>query len=141
MTFDASQEELLCYTLAHRGPGFIHQHAVDAITAQQADERTKPIALAFALIGLCLYIEKGFTGKQVQQVHQRLAARKRAWPTFPLPSSRGSITAADVLTQAPGPARDRAIQSWCAVVWAAYRDSHAPIAKLLPEYLASSGRA
>src|SRR4051812_19228702 len=109
MTLDESQEELLCYTLAHRDPAFIHQHAVDAITAQRADEHTKPVALNFALIGLYLHLEKGFTGKQVQQMHMRLATRKRAWPKFPLPSERGALTPADVLKKPPGPDRDAAI--------------------------------
>ena len=43
-------DELQCYTLAHGDPAFIHQHVVDAWIVQSADDRTKPIGLAFALI-------------------------------------------------------------------------------------------
>lgn len=70
--------DLSYYTLAHRDPSFIHQHIVDAYGAQHADATTKPIALAFALIGLCLYIEEGYSGKQVQRAHMRLAAEGMA---------------------------------------------------------------
>ena len=47
-------DELQCYTLAHGGGTLIHQHVVDAWSAQHADGRTKPIELAFALVGLYL---------------------------------------------------------------------------------------
>jgi hypothetical protein len=49
---------LCCYTLAHGDPSFIHQHVVDAFAAQTADDRTKPIKLALALIGLYLHVER-----------------------------------------------------------------------------------
>jgi len=50
--------ELSYYTLAHPGPASIHQHVVDAFTAQTGDRGLKPIAVAFALTGLCLYLER-----------------------------------------------------------------------------------
>lgn len=123
--------ELCGYTIAHRDPAFIHQHVVDAFAAQHADEQTKPIALTFALVGLYLHLEAGRTGKQVQRVHMQLARRKHQWPSFPLPANRGKITAASVLAVPAGPARDRAIDAWCASVWEAYRESHSAVADLL----------
>jgi len=107
----------------HPDPSFIHQHLVDAYTAQHADEHTKPIALAFALIGLYLYLEKNYTGKAVQRAHVRLGWRRTPWPRFDLPEQRGNITAADVLAVPPGPERDAAIRQWCVSVWDAYRAS------------------
>lgn len=133
MTYTDDENELLAYTLAHTAPAFIHQHAVDAITLQRADVHTKPIAVTFALVGLYLHLEKGLTGRQVQQMHQRLAATKRAWPTFPLPAKRGSLTAADALAQPPGLDRDHAIEVWCASVWHVYRPCRQPIIDLLAE--------
>jgi Family of unknown function (DUF5946) len=126
-------EQLQHYTLAHRDPAFIHQHVVDARTAQHADERTKPIALAFALIGLYLRVEHGRNGRQVQQAHMRLARRRRDWPAFPLPAERGSMTAVQVFAAPAGTARDRAIDDWCAAVWRAFAASHDAVAKLLRE--------
>lgn len=68
--------ELQCYTLAHGDVEFIHQHVVDVWAAQHADETTKPIGLAFALVGLYLHVERGVSGRQVQRVHMALARRK-----------------------------------------------------------------
>ncbi len=72
-TAQASYNELSYYTLALRDPAFIHQHIVDAFAAQTADEHTRPIKLTFALAGLYLHVEKGFTGRQVQ-------LRTCSWP-------------------------------------------------------------
>ena len=55
--------EMAYYTLAHSSPSFLHQHVVDAHTAQHTDETTKPIAIVFALIGLYLFLEKDFSGR------------------------------------------------------------------------------
>ncbi len=38
--------ELCCYTLAHRDPGFIHQHVVDAFAAQAEGPGTSPVGMA-----------------------------------------------------------------------------------------------
>jgi hypothetical protein len=84
--------ELAFYTLAHGDSAFIHQHVVDAFAVQHADENTKPIAVVFGLAGLYLHIEKGFTGRQVQLAHMRMATRSKQWPQIPLPEKRGEIT-------------------------------------------------
>jgi hypothetical protein len=141
MILDESLEpfdELSFYTLAHPDPAFIHQHIVDASIAQTANEDTKPIAVAFSLIGLCLYLEKNYTGKRVQLAHMALARRKREWPKFDLPESRGEITIADVLSELPGERRDAKIREWCASVWAAYADSHQQVRDLVSSYLHDS---
>ena len=126
-------DELCCYTLTRGDPSFVHQHVVDAFTAQRADERTKPIALTFALAGLYLHSEKQVSGKQVQRVHMQMAQKKRAWPLFALPPDRGAITAADVLAAPSGPERDRAIDAWCNSVWQAFRESRPTVVDLLQE--------
>ncbi len=131
----ASYDELCAYTLAHRDPSFIHQLVVDAYTAQHADESTKPIPVAFALAGLYLHCDRGFSGKQVQRVHMLLARRKRPLPSFALPGKRGVLTAIDVMAAPPGPDRDRAIDEWCRSVWLAWRDSHGTVADWLQKEL------
>jgi Family of unknown function (DUF5946) len=123
--------ELCAYTLTHTGASFIHQHVVDAFTAQHADERTKPIGLTFALVGLYLHVEKDFSGRQVQRAHMDLARHKRTWPTFVLPQNRGSISVADVMSAPAGPERDAAIHAWSAAVWSAFRENQPAIAELL----------
>lgn len=141
MSQDEAQErfyELSYYTLAHPDPAFIHQHIVDTFTAQAADRDSKPIAVAFALIGLCLYLEKNYTGKQVQLAHMALARRNREWPKFDLPESRGEITVADILSEPAGPGRDAKIREWCASVWQAYSESHQKVLDLISRYLHDS---
>ncbi len=134
MTERDAYHELCGYTVTRGDPAFIHQHVVDAFTAQTADENTKPITLTFALVGLYLHVERHFTGKQVQQAHGYLARRKRSWPSFPLPGKRGATTAIDVLAHSAGHARDEAIHAWCASVWDAFRETHDLVANLLSSY-------
>jgi hypothetical protein len=131
MTAQDQYTELSYYTLSHPDPSFVHQYAVDAFTAQQADSHTKPIAVAFALIGLYLHVERNQTGKQVQRVHTLLARRRRVWPRITLPAQRGEITVNDVLNAPAGPERDALIERWCASVWEAYSASRDQVLDLL----------
>jgi hypothetical protein len=126
-------DALCAYTLTHGDPSFIHQHVVDAFAAQHADARTKPIGLAFALVGLYLCVEKNVAGREVQRTHMRLARRKRDWPTFELPRDRGAMTAIDVMAAPPGAARDQAIREWCASVWRPFSAQRATVEELLRE--------
>jgi hypothetical protein len=126
--------ELSYYTLAHQDMSFIHQHIVDAYTAQTADERTKSITITFSLAGLFLYIEKGYTGRQVQQFHMIMAKNKRAWPAFVLPAKRGEINVSHVLAISPGPGRDKMIHQWCVSVWEAFKDNRKTIEDLIKQF-------
>ena len=126
-------DELCGYTLTHGDPAFIHQHVIDAFAAQNATDTSKPIQVTFALVGLYLCVEKGFTGRQVQQVHRQLARRRGNWPSFTLPSTRGQLTAIDVMKAPEGPERDRAIHEWCAVVWGAFTGNRSIIIGMLNE--------
>ena len=123
--------KLSCYTQTHPDPSFIHQYAVDAFAAQCADGNTKPITISFALISLYLHLEKGFSGREVQIAHVKLAKHRKEWPKFDLPASRGNITVYDVLDAPRGPKRDEMIHKWCISVWDAYSDSHKKVAELV----------
>ena len=133
MVDDDAYNELAAYTLTRGDPAFIHQHVVDAFAAQHATADSKPIGVAFALIGLYLHVERGRSGREVQQAHMRLGRRRRQWPTFDLPTHRGEMTIDDVLDAAPGSERDQAIDDWCASVWQAWSGSHARVVALLDE--------
>ncbi|HEV7424193.1 MAG TPA: DUF5946 family protein [Candidatus Paceibacterota bacterium] len=124
--------ELSFYTFSHarNDPSFIHQYIVDAYAAQNADENTKPITLAFALLGLYLYLEKGYSGREVQLAHMKMAKNKKEWPKFNLPIRRGEITVYDVLLASGGPERDAMIKQWCLSVWQAYDEVHKQVADL-----------
>lgn len=112
--------ELAVYTLAHPSPNFIHQHIVDAFAAQYANEKTKWITIYFALIGLYLYVEKSYTGKEIQLEHIRLSNKKKEFLPFTLPKNRGNFTIEDVLKKEQGIERDKAIEIWCKEIWEAY---------------------
>lgn len=121
--------ELYFYTLGHPDRAlFIHQYCVDAYTAQSAVSDTRPIALVYALAGLYLFLDKGYTGLQVQQAHVQLSKHKDDLPRIPLPETRGETGPEQVLLAPPGAERDREIGRWCASVWAAYAQAHSTIA-------------
>jgi hypothetical protein len=143
MTFDRpsptseldAYHELSAYTLTHPDPvAFIHQHVVDAFTAQHADAQSKAIGVTFALVGLYLHLERGFTGRQVQRAHMQMARQKRQWPAFDLPQQRGSLTAIEVMAHAAGADRDRAIDDWCRSVWDALSANSPAVEALLREF-------
>lgn len=128
--------ELSFYTLAHHDRSyFIHQHVVDAIAVQTADEDTKPIKLLFGLIGLYLYVECGYSGKEVQNTHILLSKKKYDWPALTLPEERGDIRVAHVMDTTAGPERDYKIKEWCASVWMAFMDSHQKIRSYIDTHL------
>lgn len=139
--YNASREcwqlygELSDYTLTRADDEFIHQHAVDAYAAQHATPTAPAIGAAFALVGLYLTIERGFTGRQVQRAHQLLATRSKSWPRFTSSASAGRRTVADVLREAPGAARDAALHQWAAAVWSAWTPAHPRVAALVREHL------
>ena len=127
--------EMAYYTLAHSSPSFIHQYVVDAFTAQHADETTKPIAIVFALIGLYLFLEKDFSGRQVQRAHVQLAKRRKDWPRLQIPQEVGRMSIADALAAEPGETRDTKIREWCVSVWDAWRESRNQIVDLVKKEL------
>src|SRR5579871_5906625 len=67
--------ELTAYTLTRGNIEFIHQHLVDAYGAQHLVANPRPIGPAFTLIGLYLFCERGYSGRQVQHMHMLLARR------------------------------------------------------------------
>lgn len=124
--------ELYAYAMGR--PKFILQHVVDANMAQKASAASKPIGVIFALAGLYLHLERGFTGTQVQHAHEILGARKREWPAIQLPEQQGAITPRDVMALPEGAERDAAIDRWCQSVWDEFQDSRNTIIGLLQEY-------
>ncbi|MGA7522966.1 MAG: DUF5946 family protein [Acidobacteriaceae bacterium] len=128
-------DELSFYTLAQPRSEFIHQLAIDTFTAQHAIAATPPIAIVFAVLGLYLHAERGFTGLQIQRVHMQLAPLRLPWPVLQLPARHADLTVADVLAAAPGPDRNATIRRWCAAEWQVWGDSRTAIAHLLKTHL------
>ena len=127
MTDQEMYHELAYYTLSHPDSRFIHQHVVDAFTAQTATPHTKSIAIYYALVGLYLCVEKNYTGKQVQMAHVKLSNFSKNFATLELPEERGVYTIQNVLKYPSGKDRDEAIYKWCASVWDVYKNQRTPI--------------
>ena len=123
-------DELAFYTLGLRDPEFIHQHIVDAFAVQHAGPDSKPIAIVFGLVGLYLYLEKNFTGRQVQRVHMQLARNRRKWTAPSIPQRQANVGLADVLSAPPGQERDAMIRRWCESVWQDWQHCRSQIAAL-----------
>jgi hypothetical protein len=123
--------ELSAWTLTHGGREFIHQHVVDTWKAQTADDTTKPIGVVFSLAGLYLHVERGFTGRDVQLAHMKMAKSRDPWPRLPLPAFRGEMKASDVLAAPDGAAREKAIHDWTVSTWKAFAGSRDAIIEIL----------
>jgi len=120
-------DELYAYTLMHGSSEFIHQHVVDAYAAQHVGHDTKPIAMAAALMGLFLFVERGYTGRQVQLAHMKLGNKMKAWPLFEPPGRHATLTVVDPLREPPGCERDAKIKQWARAVWAMWQERHAEV--------------
>jgi hypothetical protein len=129
--------ELAAYTLA-RGADFIHQYGVDAYQAQHAVRSATNLGVAFSLIGLCLAVERGATGLQVQRAHMLLGKIKRDWPRFEMPHQRPTLTVQDVLNAEPGECRDAMLLQWCASVWDSWNHAQAWTRQACDELLTES---
>ena len=127
--------ELSYYTLAHGDPRFIHQHLVDGYGAQHLRQSKSTIGAAFALAGLYLAVERGFTGREVQQMHILMARNAKQWPLFEQPVNVGPLTVADVAAVDPGPDRDEKLMQWCASVWNAWSPEHGRVRGMVGPYL------
>jgi len=131
--------DLMCYTVAKQDPEFIHQHVADTYAAQHAGGPTRNITVAFGLIGLYLALEKGYTGKQVQQAHMRIAKVRKVWPRPEPPLEPAVLTVMDVLRAGTDEEKDTIIIKWMAAVWESWSDRHSWIRMTTEELLASSG--
>jgi hypothetical protein len=127
----SANDEVLAYTLSLGDGFFVHQLAADAYAASHASGRPSSITVAFALIGLCLFAERGFSGRWVQLAHMQLAERRREWPRFEGPGEAPAMAVLDVLAAAPGPERDEAIRGWARAVWAAWEVEHERVRELV----------
>ena len=127
--------QLAFYTLELGDSEFIHQHIVDAFACQHAGPGSKPIAIVFGLMGLYLFLEKNFTGRQVQRAHMRMARARKHWIAPPIPERHTGLGVAEVLAAAPGPERRDMIRRWCQTVWQNWQHARPMIAALAQELL------
>jgi hypothetical protein len=123
--------ELSAFTLSLQEPDFIHQLALDTYTAQHAGPNLKPIAPAFALIGLYLFLERGYTGREVQLAHIKLGNLHKQWPRFQVPATKATLTINDVLKGNLTDDYRALLAGWGKSVWEIWEPEHENIRQLV----------
>jgi len=79
------------------------------------------------LVGLYLAVERGFTGRQVQQAHMELAGRTGKgfdWPRLEPPEPTWDMTVSDVWNTEAGEQREESIKKWAETVWRSWTHEH-----------------
>jgi hypothetical protein len=127
--------ELTAYNLSKNDLTFTHQLAVDAYGAQHSGGVTRNITIAFALIGLYLAIERGFTGRQVQRAHMELSKQRHNWPRLEPPNQVCELTVLDVLHAEPGEKRNEMLTVWAEAVWRSWEYKHDWVRNICNQWL------
>ena len=104
------------------------QSAVDAFTLQHLTSVMPPIRQAFALNGLYLVFELGFTGLQARAAHSHLANTVRNWTAYDRAGAVGELTVSDVSIGSVDHCVDD-MASWGRTVWDAWDDVHEEVAE------------
>ena len=94
--------------------GRLHQLTVDTYGAQHAGSSVARIGVAFALIGLRLSLDEGWSGEEVRDAHQYLGAKFKAWPEFAPPAERTWMTVYDVALATSPDEHARLVHRWAA---------------------------
>jgi hypothetical protein len=136
---DASEQKhydkLCAWSLSRGDAAFVHQLVVDCWAAQHATANSRPISPVFALIGLYLHLEHGYSGRQVQLAHMKLAKNRKQWPKLLPPLERGNFRVEEAFHAQDDAARDEAINRWCASVWESWKDAQPAIRELVKQEL------
>ena len=127
--------ELTCWTLVRHDGRFIHQHAVDAYAARHGGGERTVLPTAFGLIGLCLALEKGFTGRQVQLVHVKMGKKRRDWPVLEPPEHPAGLTVNDVVRAGTDREKEEMLMRWAAAVWKSWEPRHQAVREMAERIL------
>jgi hypothetical protein len=121
----------------------VQQLTVDAYAAQHASREVggdvPPIAVAYALVGLHLALDRGVSGLEVRAAHQRMGKPDPSWPRLPAPARTGAMTvfevaAAGVMVGSVA-GHATAVRAWAAAVWQAWAAQRARVAALTDRFL------
>ena len=110
--------------------GRLHQLTVDTYAAQHAGAAAR-IGVAFALIGLRLSLDEGWSGEEVRDAHQYLAAKFKEWPEFAPPAKRNWMTVYDVALATSPDEHARLVRRWATEVWVAWEHAGEDVVALL----------
>jgi hypothetical protein len=114
---------------------FPHQLAVDTYAAQHNGANMKPVTITFALIGLHLAFERGYTGREVQKAHVLLGKLHGQCPGFTSIRNSNEINVSNVLQNISKDNYMRLPANWGRSVWESWKPEHENIRKLVDRYL------
>lgn len=130
--------ELTASNMERTDPFFFHQLCVDAYGAQHSGGPVKPVTTVFALVGLHLTVERGFTGRQVQKAHMDLAKKAGPgfdWPRLEPPAQKWDMTVSDVWNAKSGEKGQERIKIWAESVWKSWAAQHDRVRTLCEAWL------
>lgn len=115
--------------------GQVHQLTVDTYAVQHAGGAHPDKSIAIHLSGLHLALERGMAPTKVPRLLQRLAETVQAWPHFPPPTDRGTLTVLDVALSDSVEAHIETVREWAGVMWGAWSPYHADVAGFVSGHL------
>jgi hypothetical protein len=131
--------EVTSYVMQHAAAlGRGHQTCVDAYAAQHVGPRMRPMTVCFALNGLYLVLERGWSGIAARDAHGHLArtVAREVWPSFEAPAGAGQLTVLDVALTDHAQAQAAAIEAWGRSVWATWSHVHDVVREMTDRQLA-----
>ena len=115
--------------------GRVHQLTVDTYAVQHAGGPHPDKSVAVHLSGLHLVFEKHLQPTAVPPLLQLLVARVDAWPHFPPPDLKTSLTVFDVTLSSSVEEHLRLVRQWAGLVWNAWSAYHLEIANFVAAHL------
>ena len=128
--------EIVSYTALNQVQlGVWHEICVDAYRARHIGPETAPLGITFALNGLYLVYERGFTGLQAREAHSYLANQFDEWPRFEPPAKVGDVTAFEVALASDPDEHIDVLRRWGRSVWDAWEYAHDAVGELTDRQL------
>ena len=115
-----------------------HQTCVDAYAAQHVGPRMRPMTVCFALNGLYLVLERGWSGIEARAAHGHLAriVPREDWRFFEPPDEGGPLTVLDVALASDPETQAVGVEAWGRSVWATWRHVHDEVRAMTERQLA-----
>jgi uncharacterized protein DUF5946 len=114
--------------------GRFRQMTVDAYGAQHAGHPTKPIRVAYSLVGLHLALDRKVSGAGVRTAHSLMGKPQPDWPGFDSPRRSPAITVLDVVDAGAHAGsvagHAAAMLRWAEAVWLAWTNHHSAVVEL-----------
>ena len=118
----------------------VHRLTVDAYAAQHPGRQSSQSikSVGYHLVRLCLLLERGLKMEQANQAMLTITTTKDQFTWLAPPSSRGSITVADVDKAETPEQHNQIVKAWAKSVWKAWTPHHQTIFQWIPNETDSS---